>query len=100
MSKYSEYNSNFIVTANSLVEISKILCLLKNIKRKREEQVPQYFKNKQYNISIANDTLDIARKRYDLAIETIHMCQLMPAEWIPSFDELKEIAETSEDRDV
>lgn len=100
MSKYSEYNCELKRTANSLVEISKILDLLKNIKRKREDPVPSNIRNKKYNIIIANNALDIARKKYDLAMETISMCDLMPTNWIPSFDTLKELSETSENVDV
>ena len=100
MSKYSEYDCELKRTANSLVEISKILNLLRNIKRKREELVPSNIGNKQYNINIANDALDIAKKKYDLAMETISMCNLMPTNWIPSFEALKELSETSENIDV
>ena len=100
MSKYSEYHHAFTSTVTHLREINQVLILLKNAKRKREELVPGYVGNKKSNINLANSMIELAKQRYEIAIQYINASGIMPTDWIPSFEELKNIAETAEDRDT
>lgn len=100
MSKYSEYNYALVSSVNNLREISQVLVLLKNIKRKRAEPVAGYNRNKRSNINIANNMLEIARQKYEVAIQDMNVAGIMPTCWIPSFEELNDIAETAEERDI
>lgn len=44
--------------------------------------------------------IELAKQRYEVAIQYINASGIMPTDWIPSFEELKNIAETAEDRDT
>lgn len=44
--------------------------------------------------------IESAKQRYEVAIQYINASGLMPIGWIPAFEELKNIAETAEDRDT
>ena len=100
MSKYSEYHYAFTSTVANLREINQVLILLKNAKIKREEPVPDYVGNKKNNINLANSMIEIAKQRYEVAIQYINASGIMPTGWIPSFEELKNIAETAENEDT
>lgn len=100
MSKYSEYHYAFTSTVTHLQEINQVLVLLKNAKRKREELVPDCVGNKKSNINLANSMIELAKQRYEVAIQYINASGFMPVGWIPAFEELKNIAETAEDRDT
>lgn len=100
MSKYSEYHYAFTSTITHLREINQVLILLKNAKIKREEPVPDYVGNKKNNINLANSMIEIAKQRYEVAIQYINASGIMPTGWIPSFEELKNIAETAENEDT
>lgn len=99
MSKYSEYSSVLTLSANSITDISGVLFLLKNIKRKREEPVAAHIGNKNSNVNLANQMTELARERYDLALQDIERANLISTEGLPSFNDLKDIAETAEERD-
>lgn len=43
--------------------------------------------------------IELAKQRYEVAIQYINASGIMPTDWMPSFEELKNIAETAEDRD-
>lgn len=100
MSKYSEYHYAFTSTVAHLREINQVLTLLKNAKIKREEPVPDYVGNKKSNINLANRMIEIVKQRYEVAIQYINASGIMPTGWIPSFEELKNIAETAENEDT
>lgn len=100
MSKYSEYNYALISSINNLREIQSVIVLLKNTKRKREEPVASYVGNKQANINMANQMLQLAKQRYELALQGLKVSDVIPTNWIPSFEVLKIIAETAEERDA
>lgn len=99
MSKYSEYSSVLTLSANGITDISGVLFLLRNIKRKREEPVAAYVGNKNSNVNLANQMTELARERYDLALQDIERANLISTEGLPSFNDLKDIAETAEARD-
>lgn len=44
--------------------------------------------------------IEIAKQRYEVAIQYINASGIMPTGWIPSFEELKNIAETAENEDT
>ena len=100
MSKYSEYHYGFTSTVTHLQEINQVLTLLKNAKRKREEPVSSYVGNKKSNINLADSMIELAKQRYEVAIQYINASGIMPTEWIPSFEVLRNIAETAEDIDT
>ena len=100
MSKYSEYHYDLTSTINNLREINQVIVLLRNTKRKREEPVPSYIGNKKRNINLADNMLEVAKQQYEVAIQCINAAGIMPTDWIPSFEELKNIAETAEERDT
>lgn len=99
MSKYSEYNYVLTLSVSRLKEISEVLTLLRSIKRKREELVAEYIGNKDSNINLANQMTEVANQKYDVALQELKMANLIPTEWLPTFNELKDIAETAEERD-
>ena len=99
MSKYSEYRSALTSTVSNLREINQVVILLKNAKMKREEPVHTWVGNKKSNINLADGMLEIAKQQYEVAINYINVAGIMPIGWIPSFEELKKIVETAEERD-
>lgn len=99
MSKYSEYSSVLSLSANSITDISGVLLLLKNTKRKREEPVAAYIVNKNTNVNLANQMTEVAKQKYDVALQELKMANVIPTDWLPTFNELKDIAETAEERD-
>ncbi|WP_270436330.1 hypothetical protein [Candidatus Bacteroides intestinigallinarum] len=99
MSKYSQYRYNFTSSVNGLADINKTLLLLKNAMNKRKEPVPKHIGNQFYNIKISNEMEQVARKYYDVALQDLEVANIIPTNWIPTYNELKKIAETADNND-
>lgn len=100
MSEYSQYSHRWMASIDNLRALNGVLVLLRNANRKRKEPVEKYANNLKSNIQSACILEQTAQERYELAISELKVMDIVPCDWIPTFDKLKEIAMTSDERDA
>lgn len=100
MSEYSQYSYRWTSSMDSLRILTDVLVLLRNANRKRKEPVEKYVNNLKSNIQLACILEQAAQERYELAISELKVMDIVPCDWIPTFDKLKDIAMTSDERDA
>lgn len=99
MSEYSSYRYCFTKSVNNIAEINRALLILKNAREKRKEPVPKHVTNLFYNIKLASEMEQIAHNQYNVALQELNVANIIPVDWIPTFEELKRIAETADSND-
>lgn len=100
MSEYSQYSHRWVASMDSLRTLTDVLVLLRNANRKRKEPVEKYVNNLKSNIQSACILEQTAYKRYELAVSELKCMDIVSCDWIPTFEKLKEIAMTSDERDA
>lgn len=100
MSEYSKYRYCFTLSVNSLAEINNALLILKNAREKSKEPVPKHVTNLFYNIRIASEMEQVSREHYNVALQELSVANIIPTNWIPTFEELKKIADTADKNDL
>lgn len=100
MSKYSCFRYDFTASIKRLAEINDVLLLLKNAIKKRNEPVPKHVTNPCVNINLSYQMSIIAYQRYNVALDELKAANIVPIDWLPTFEELKSIAETADNFDL
>lgn len=100
MSEYSQYSHRWMASMDSLRILTDVLVLLRNANRKRMEPVAKHVNNLKSNIQSAYILEQTAQERYELAISELKVMDIVPCDWIPTFNKLKDIAMTSDERDA
>lgn len=78
MSKCNEhYHASTSIVAH-LRGINQALVLVRNTRIKREEPMSSYVGNERNNINLANSMIEIARQRYEVAIQCTNASGVMP----------------------
>lgn len=84
----SDYKYNLMVSVNAIKGLQNVIGILQLAKETKEGPTKN---NPDYNKNVAWEIEQKAELEYENSINKLKCCEIIPLNWVPSFNELKKM---------